>query len=65
MLLKKAMEPHLSDTTSSTAEDGLLGAAGALVPRPAPKQRVRDAVLGPRLASPPAGSIAVPTSSSW
>jgi asparagine synthetase B (glutamine-hydrolysing) len=38
---KKAMEPHLPARHPVPAEDGLLGAAGALVPRPAEAARAR------------------------
>ncbi len=49
-LLKKAMEPHLPTRRPVPAEDGLRGAAGALVPRAAAASACASAVLGERLA---------------
>ena len=50
-LLKKSMEPLPPQRCALSPQNGLLGAARPLVPRPAQGPRVQDALLGPRLAA--------------
>ena len=50
-LLKKAMEPYLPQRDPVPAEDGILGAARAAGSAVRCRQRVNDAILGPRLAA--------------